>query len=143
MFCRTFLPISKVLRMIHFISKKDKIFSQVCIHPAAKAGLALFGPFTLVCTIVLEEERGQKTGDKWENKAIVDIIIISKWKFNEYPLYASNLHIHSWFFFFFFLNELLLFWNRIMLSYNQVYWSLMIELLMNWEKNENFHLNAE
>ena len=30
-----------------------------------------------------------------------------------------------------------------MLSYNQAYWSLMIELLVNWEENGNFHLYAE
>lgn len=37
-------------------------------------------------------------------------------------------------------NELLLFWNRLMFSYNQAYWNLMMELLVNLEGNANFYL---
>lgn len=40
-------------------------------------------------------------------------------------------------------NGLLLFWNRIRLSDNQAYLSLMIELLANWENLRTCYLYAE
>lgn len=94
-FFRHFLPISRVLRMIHFISRKDKIFSQVCIHLTAKAGLGLVGPFTFVCTTVLEEGRGQKTGEKRENKAIVESLM------NTPSMPVTSIYIVGSFFFLF------------------------------------------
>lgn len=129
-FSRSFLPFPQVWRMVHCISREDDIFSQACVHPTARAGLALFGSLTFGCSIVLEEERGQQVGKSREKKAIVDIIVICKWKPHEYPLYAVNLHIHSWFFCK--KNGMLLFWNRVMLSYSQTYWSVMGELSVNW-----------
>ena len=41
----------------------------------------------------------QGVGEKKERKeATGDVIIVSKWKSNKYPLCAINLHKHSWFF---------------------------------------------
>lgn len=50
--------------MMHLLCRKDEFFPQVCVYLIAKAGLALFGSFTFGFTIVLEEERGQQSGEK-------------------------------------------------------------------------------
>ena len=74
---------------------------QVCVDPIAKAGWILSGSLSFGCCIVLEEEWGLQArgGGKRERKeATGDVIIISKWKSNKYPLCAINLHKHSWFF---------------------------------------------
>lgn len=61
----------------------------------SKSWLALFGSFAFCCTTVLEEERGQQAGEKErDNTAIVDVIIISKWKSNEYP--STSMFIEKW-----------------------------------------------
>ena len=78
--------------MSHLLSGEDEIFSRVFIQ--TRIGLPLFDSHTLGYTIGLEEERSQQSGKTRENKAIVDIII-PKWKPNEYPFHAVNLHIHS------------------------------------------------